>query len=110
MTNGPGLATIPIELVNAIIDELPSNSVDIRNLRSVNKSLDSLATPRSFLCVHIADSLKSAKAFKSILASSRIAPIVQEVIYDERSCENFVLESINVDRTYAYQCLVGLKR
>lgn len=105
-----GLATIPIELVNAIIDELPSNSVDIRNLRSVNKFIHCLATPRSFLCVRIADSLKSANALQSILSSPNIAPTVREIVYDERSCDSFALESIDVDRTYINHCYVGLKR
>ena len=97
-----GLATIPIELVNTIVDELPSNSVDIRNLRSVNKLLHSLATPRSFICIHVTDTLKSAHALKSIMASPTIATTVQEIMYSERSGEDSALESIDVNRMYKY--------
>lgn len=96
-----GLSTIPIELVDAILAEIPPNSTELRNLRLVNKPLYAMATPNAFRRVRVANTLAAAKGLKSIETSSSIAPLVQELAYDDRSCGEFQVSgtAAEVDRT-----------
>ena len=80
---------MPMELVDAIIKEVPEGSADLRSLRAVDRSFYHITTPRAFRRIRIPNSLQGAKGLKSIQASEAISQLVEELIFDERSEDVF---------------------
>ena len=83
------ICNMPMELIDAIIKEIPAGSADLRSLRAVDRSLHHITTPSAFCRICIPNSLKGAKGLKSIQASESISQIVEELIFDERSEDVF---------------------
>jgi hypothetical protein len=65
------IASIPVELINAIIDELPMGSADLRNLRAVDRLFHHIATPNAFRRICIAHSLKSRDVNRTVYGYGR---------------------------------------
>jgi hypothetical protein len=75
MTSFPSLLGLPVELQEALTDDLPS----LKSLRGTCRSLELLATPKVFEIVAFVLSLKSLRNLRNIALHPRIAGHVREL-------------------------------
>ncbi|ETW76799.1 hypothetical protein HETIRDRAFT_422180 [Heterobasidion irregulare TC 32-1] len=74
--------TLPYELLDAIVDEVP-NRTDLAQIRTVNKVFCALVTRRFFRHVKVKTALKSASEFGEVLGRDRVAeykPILDLIV------------------------------
>ncbi|KAJ7810769.1 hypothetical protein B0H14DRAFT_1480769 [Mycena olivaceomarginata] len=72
---------LPLELLHTIAQDVRGHS-DIRNLRLVSKSLNSVATPLAFRVIVVHDSVKSANAVSFLQSCDEsITSLVHEVVF-----------------------------
>ncbi|KAI0062608.1 hypothetical protein BV25DRAFT_1838103 [Artomyces pyxidatus] len=75
------MPSLPIELLNAIVDQVPPD--ELYNFRAASKLFNDIATPRIFRCIGVTNTLISAKAFGNVVKCQNIMEHVREVRYVE---------------------------
>ncbi|KIM89985.1 hypothetical protein PILCRDRAFT_812780 [Piloderma croceum F 1598] len=76
------MVTLPLELINEVIDYVPSTSIaDLRTLRIVSRTFKTLATPRVFRVLHVTASTQSVQRLKNVHESDELRHFVEKVVF-----------------------------
>jgi len=75
-------SSLPLELIDKVIDYVPSTSIaDLRTLRTVSKTFETLATPRVFRVLHVTPRTESIQRLKNVHESDELRHFVEKVVF-----------------------------
>lgn len=89
----------PIEIIEDIIDYVDPRY--LFSLRTTNRSMHAMVTPRAFRCIRVQDSIPLVRKRYNLLNDSHLAPLIEEVVYTEHSGGLEGEESSSVHRVSA---------
>ncbi|KAI0046509.1 hypothetical protein FA95DRAFT_1573132 [Auriscalpium vulgare] len=84
----PSRPTLPVELLEHIVAEIPRESVqDLLRVRAASRTFCAIATPGAFRSVGVTNTKRSAESLKQLLSREHLAQHVEEVVYSDRAAQ-----------------------